>query len=73
MIYVVYLIHGIVFLKEKSVDISKLALHFTLDIEEVPTTLVSTASVENLQKNIDAVDQKLTDAESKCLQYIIDK
>lgn len=60
-------------MKEQGVDISKLALHFTLGIEEVPTTLVSTASIENLQKNLDVVDQKLTDAEGKCLQYIIDK
>jgi len=60
-------------LKEQGVDISKLALHFTLGIEEVPTTLVSTASFENLQKNLNAVDQTLTDTEGKCLQYIIDK
>ncbi|KAJ7381280.1 hypothetical protein OS493_001398 [Desmophyllum pertusum] len=56
----------------QGVDISKLALHFTLEIEDIPTTLVSTASIQNLQKNIDAVGQKLTDAESNCLQYIID-
>lgn len=60
-------------MQEQGVDISKLALHFTSGIEEVPTTLVSTASIENLQKNLDAVDQKLTDTEGKCLQYIIDK
>lgn len=60
-------------LKVQGVDISKLALHFTLEIEDIPTTLVSTASIQNLQKNIDAVGQKLTDAESNCLQYIIDK
>lgn len=60
-------------MKEQGVDISKLALHFTLGIEEVPTTLVSTASIENLQNNLDVVDQKLTDAEGKCLQNIIDK
>ena len=60
-------------MKEQGVDISKLALHFTLGIKEVPTTLVSTASIENLQNNLDVVDQKLTDAEGKCLQNIIDK
>ena len=54
-------------------DISKLALHFTLDIEDIPTTLVSTASIQNLQKNIDAVSQKITDVERNCMQYILDK
>lgn len=61
------------FLKEQGVDISKLALHFTLGFEEIPTTLVSTASIQNLQKNIDAVNQKLTEAERSCLQYIREK
>lgn len=61
------------FLKEQGVDISKLALHFTLGFEEIPTTLVSTASIQNLQKNIDAVSQKLSDAERRCLLYIRDK
>ena len=61
------------FSKEQGVDISKLALHFTLEIEDIPTTLVSTASIQNLQKNIDAVSEKLTDAERDCMQYIVDK
>ena len=60
-------------LKEQGVDISKLALHFTLEMEDIPTTLVSTASIQNLQKNIDAVSEKLTDAERDCMQYIVDK
>lgn len=58
--------------QEQGVDISKLALHFTLGFEEIPTTLVSTASIQNLQKNIDAVSQKLSDAERRCLLYIRD-
>lgn len=58
--------------QEQGVDISKLALHFTLGFEEIPTTLVSTASIQNLQKNIDAVSQELSEAESRCLQYIRD-
>lgn len=58
--------------QDHGVDISKLALHFTLGIEDIPTTLVSTASIENLQKNIDAVSQKLTDVERNCMDYILE-
>ena len=41
-------VHGLkiidrILFKEKEVDISKLALHFTLTNERIPTTLVSTA------------------------------
>lgn len=61
------------FSKEQGVDISKLALHFTLEMEDIPTTLFSTASIQNLQKNIDAVSEKLTDAERDCMQFIVDK
>ena len=56
----------------ENVDISKLALYFTLDVNNIPTTLVSTASIGNLQKNIDAVSQKLTDPERTLLEYIMD-
>ena len=63
----------IFFSKEQGVDISKLALHFTLEMEDIPTTLVSTANIQNLQKNIDVVSEKLTDAERDCMQYIVDK
>ena len=34
--------------QEKGVDISKLALHFTLSNERIPTTLVSTARYDRL-------------------------
>ena len=61
------------YFKEQGVDISKVALHFTLEMEDIPTTLVSTASIQNLQKNIDAVNAKLTDKEGNCLQFIRNK
>lgn len=61
------------YFKEQGVDISKLALHFTMEMEDFPTTLVSTASIQNLQKNIDAVNAKLTDKEGNCLQFIRNK
>ncbi|CAH3151272.1 unnamed protein product [Porites evermanni] len=60
------------FCQAENVDISKLALYFTLDVNNIPTTLVSTASIGNLQKNIDAVSQKLTDPERTLLEYIMD-
>lgn len=53
-------------------DISKLALHFTLRMEDIPTTLVSTASIQNLQKNIDAVSETLTEEERNCMEFIRD-
>ncbi|CAH3024773.1 unnamed protein product [Porites evermanni] len=60
------------FCQAEGVDISKLALYFTLDVNNIPTTLVSTASIGNLQKNIDAVSQKLTNSERTLLEYIMD-
>ena len=44
-----------------------------MEMEDFPTTLVSTASIQNLQKNIDAVNAKLTDEEGSCLQFIRNK
>ena len=35
------------------VDISKLAMHFTLNEEQIATTLVSTSNVGRLSSNID--------------------
>ncbi|XP_032241498.2 L-galactose dehydrogenase isoform X2 [Nematostella vectensis] len=58
--------------KSQGVDISKLAMHFSLSKEGIPTTLVSTASLENLQKNIDIVRQAaLTDKEKDVLSYVM--
>lgn len=59
--------------QDKGVDISRLALHFTLDNREIPTTLVSTASLENLRKNIAAINGKLSSTEQEVLSYIQDK
>ena len=61
------------FPKKQGGDISKLALHFTLRMEDIPTTLVSTASIQNLQKNIDAVSETLTEEERNCMEFIRDK
>ncbi|XP_031562600.1 L-galactose dehydrogenase-like isoform X2 [Actinia tenebrosa] len=55
----------------QGVDISKLAMHFTLSVQSIPTTLVSTASLENLNKNIASVNQKLTTTEEQALSHVI--
>ncbi|KAK3746984.1 hypothetical protein QZH41_011936, partial [Actinostola sp. cb2023] len=57
--------------QSQDVDICKLAMHFTLNKESVPTTLVSTASVENLRKNISAVNEQLTTKENNVLDHIV--
>ena len=54
-------------------DIAKLAMHFSLGIEEVATTLFSTASMENLKKNIATVSEELTDIEKKTMDHVIEK
>lgn len=54
-------------------DISKLAMYFTLSVQSIPTTLVSTASIENLKKNIASVNQKLTSNEEQVLNHIMNK
>ena len=57
----------------QDVDISKLAMKFSLGVEEVATTLVSTASMVNLQKNVAAVTEELNDVEKQAMDYIIEK
>ncbi|PLS04880.1 aldo/keto reductase [Neobacillus cucumis] len=45
------------FCKENGTDLSKLAIQFSVQNEIIPTTLVSTASVENIKKNIEWTDE----------------
>ncbi|XP_012935641.1 L-galactose dehydrogenase [Aplysia californica] len=59
--------------KEQGVDISRLGLRFTLDQEDIPTTLVSTASLENLKKNLQCVYDPLTEQEQQVLQDVMSK
>ncbi|CAB3999802.1 L-galactose dehydrogenase-like [Paramuricea clavata] len=58
--------------QSQDIDISKLAMKFSLGVEEVATTLVSTASLSNLRKNIEAVTEGLTDVEKQAMDYIIE-
>ncbi|XP_076460782.1 uncharacterized protein LOC143293596 [Babylonia areolata] len=59
--------------KSKGVDISRLAMEFTLSQKDIPTTLVSTASLKNLQKNIDSVHTPLTSEEKAVQQEVMEK
>ena len=48
---------------EKGTDLAKLAIQFSVQHENIPTTLVSTASPENMRRNIkwteEPIDQQL--------------
>ncbi|XP_071102601.1 uncharacterized protein [Haliotis cracherodii] len=59
--------------KERGVDISRLAMDFTLSQPEYHSTLVSTASLKNLQKNIDSVYTPLTELEKKTQKEVMEK
>lgn len=59
--------------QERGVDISRLGLRFTLDHEDYPTTLVSTASLANLKRNLECVHQPLTDHEKTVLNDVMEK
>lgn len=50
------------FCKEKGVDIAQLALQFSLQHEGIATTLVGTASKENLKKNVSWASQPMDEA-----------
>ncbi|XP_062510164.1 uncharacterized protein LOC134186264 [Corticium candelabrum] len=55
----------------QNVDISKLATHFTLSNDNIPTTLVSTASLANLTKNLQAVSESLSEHEQQVSAHIM--
>ena len=48
-------------------------MHFSLGIEDVATTLVSTASIDNLRRNVAAVTEELNDEEKEAMSYVIEK
>ena len=48
-------------------------MNFSLGVEEVATTLVSTASLANLQKNIAAVTEELSDVEKQAMEHVLEK
>lgn len=58
---------------QKNVDISKLALHFVLKNERIPTTLVTSANKGRMASNIEACWEELSEAEEAALSEITDK
>ena len=50
------------FCEKNGTDLSKLAIQFAVNNEKIPTTLVSTASVENIQKNIKWTEEPMDEA-----------
>ncbi|XP_064613960.1 uncharacterized protein LOC135477698 isoform X1 [Liolophura sinensis] len=64
---------AVAYCQSKDVDISKLAMKFILDQEDIPTTLVSTASLANLDKNLASVFTELTELEKSTLEEVMDK
>lgn len=58
---------------ERGVNISRLALHFSLQQPDCTTCLVSTASRANAGKNLDVVCTPLNDAEQQVLAEVMEK
>ncbi|XP_061167171.1 uncharacterized protein LOC133176012 [Saccostrea echinata] len=59
------------FCKENGCDISRLAMAYTLGFSGVDTTLFSTASLENLRKNMAAIHSPLSKQEEDILKETI--
>lgn len=57
----------------RNVDMSRLALHFSLELADCATCLVSTASMANAQKNLDVIANPLSEEEKKVLEDVIGK
>ncbi|XP_033103153.1 L-galactose dehydrogenase-like isoform X2 [Anneissia japonica] len=61
-----------VYCQSKGVDISKLALYFSLQFQQVATTLCSTASLDILQKNLSSIREPLNPLEFQIMVEIIE-
>lgn len=59
--------------QSKGVDITKLALHFTLSHNAVPLTIIGTASREEQEGNIVNLSGTLTTVEAQVLEYVLEK
>jgi aryl-alcohol dehydrogenase-like predicted oxidoreductase len=57
---------------EQGVDIGTLAMAFTLGNENIPTTLVSTASLERIKKNIESCTYKVIPCLNDCMNAVPD-
>lgn len=58
---------------EAGANITKLSLLWTLKQEALPTTLISTASLDNLTMNLDALSETLSEKEEKLLEEVDSK
>lgn len=56
----------------QGVDISTLAMAFTLANPEIPTTLVSTASLKRMKANIESCTYKLSPKEQEVSDYVME-
>ena len=59
--------------EEKNVNVSQLAMAWLYNQPQNVYAIVSTSSAERMKSNIEAMDIKLTDEESKYLNLEIDK
>ena len=73
MLVFTYVLYLSLCFQQQDIDISKLAMKFSLGFDEVSTTLVSTASMENLRKNIATVTEELNSNEKETTEYVIEK
>merc|ERR1712226_21399 len=58
--------------QKSDINISKLALHFSLKNKNISTTLCSTANLNRAMSNIKAAHSCLNEQEEKMLRYLID-
>jgi len=61
------------FCSSQGVDISRLAVFFSTDNAAIPTTLVSTARLSNLEANLDVVLNGITATEKAVLDKVIEQ
>ncbi|XP_013399106.1 L-galactose dehydrogenase isoform X1 [Lingula anatina] len=59
--------------QEQNVDISKLAMQFALEQPEPHSTMFSTASLVNLQKNLEVYWNGVTDGERKVMEEVMER
>lgn len=58
--------------EERGCDLSRLAMNYTYSFDEIPTTLVSTASTKNLDRNLSALTE-LSNSEKQTLDEVMEK
>lgn len=61
------------FCQEKGVDISKIAMHYSLAHKGIPTTLVTSANPKRMASNVAAAWQELTELEQQVLHEVLEK